>query len=300
MKKNKLAGVNPPVVTIYTIDGKIDMEANYKHADFLISKGVDGLAYFGTSGEFSLLTLEEKKQYIKDMATYVNHRVNVIAGVGDTCLANVKEMIQAAEEADVDGLLLVNPYFSVYAESMVEKYYDTVADMTKLPIIIYNFPGLTGFDFNTELVKRLAKKHSNIVGIKETVGDTEHIRSMLTVKEVSPDFCVYSAFECQVMSVLPLGVEGFIGATVNFAPEFTVGTFRAYAEGNLEEAMEYAHKMNLAMDIYYCSNPLYLACKEAVYQRVLGEDNHAERLPAMPLDADAKKKVADVMSKLGF
>ena len=295
---NKLKGINPPVVTIFSTDGKIDMQANYKQADFLIEKKVNGLAYLGTSGEFSLLTLEEKIQFIKDMTAYVDHRVNVIAGVGDTCIENVKKMIDAADEAGVDGYLLINPYFSVYAEEMVEAYYDTVAELTETPIIIYNFPGLTGFDFNVDLVKRLVKKHSNIVGIKETVGDSEHIRKMLTVKDINPDFCVYAAYECQAMTVIPLGVEGFIGATVNFAPEFTVGTFRAYEQGDIETAAKWALKMNQAMDIYSCSNPLYLACKEAVYQRVLKSDGYGERLPALPLPEKSKEKVESILKEL--
>ena len=297
---NPLAGVNPPVVTIFDKDGKIDYEANKKQADFLIKNGVHGLAYLGTSGEFSLLTLEEKKQFIKEMANYVDHRANVIMGAGDTCLSAVKELIRAGEEAQVDGFLIINPYFSVYSEEKVEAYYDEVAKITKLPIIIYNFPGLTGFDFKPALVARLVKKHGNIVGIKETVPDTEHIRAMLKVKEIAPYFNVYAAYECHAMTVLPLGADGFIGATVNFAPEFTVKAFNAYKEGNIEEAAKYSLKMNEAMDIYNCSNPLYLACKEAVYQRVLGGDEHAERLPAMPLTKEAKQQVAEILKRLGL
>ncbi len=300
METNKLCGVNPPVVTIFDKDGKLDMEANYKVADFLIEKGVNGLAYLGTSGEFSLLTLEEKKQFIKDMTAYVNHRVNVIAGAGDVCLNNVAELIKAGEEAGVDGFLIVNPYFSVYTEEMVESYYDKVSELTNLPIILYNFPGLTGFNMNPPFVKRLVQKHKNIVGIKETIADTEHIRDMLTVKEIRPDFCVYCAFECQAMTVLPLGISGFIGATVNFAPEFTVGAYQSFIKGDMQSAVDYAVKMNLAMDVYRCSTPLYLACKEAVYQRVLHNDNHAERLPAMPLDAKSKAKVAEILNKLNL
>lgn len=296
----KLCGVNPPVVTIFGPDGKPDMDANRKLADFLIGHGVDGLAYLGTSGEFSLLTLEEKKQFIREMTAYVDHRVNVIAGVGDTCLDSVREMMAAAEEAGADGLLLINPYFSVYAEEMVEAYFDAAAQSTSLPIIIYNFPDLTGFDFGSSLVKRLVSKHSNIAGIKETVSDPEHIRDMLTVKEIAPDFSVFVAYENQAMTTLPLGIDGFINATVNFAPEFTVETYRAFRAGDMSGAVAGAKKMNLAMNVYACSSPLYLACKEAVYQRVLGEDGHAERLPAMSLSAGAKAKVAAALEELGL
>lgn len=296
----KLVGVNPPVVTLFGPDGKLDMQANYKLADFLIEHGVDGLAYLGTSGEFSLLSLEEKKQFVRDMAAYVSHRVNVIVGVGDTCLDSVYQLMAVCEEAEVDALLLINPYFSVYSEEMVEAYYDAAANATQLPIIIYNFPDLSGFNFSPELVKRLAVRHTNIAGIKETVSDPEHIRSMLTVKESRPDFSVFVAYENQAMVALPLGIDGFINATVNFAPEFTVNTFRAFRAGDIGQAVQSALMMNRAMNVYNCSTPLYLACKEAVYQRVLGEDHHAERLPAMPLSMQAKERVAQELKALGL
>lgn len=297
---NPLAGVNPPVVTIFDENGKIDYAANKKQADFLIEKGVHGLAYLGTSGEFSLLTLEEKKEFIREMAAYVNHRANVIMGAGDTCLEVVQELLKAGEEAHVDGFLIINPYYNIYTEKDVEAYYDVVAESTKLPIIIYNFPGLSGFGFQPPLVERLVKKHRNIVGIKETVPDTEHIRAMLKIKEIAPYFNVYAAYECHAMTVLPLGADGFIGATVNFAPEFTVKAFNAYKEGNIEEAAKYSLKMNEAMDVYGCSTPLFLACKEAVYQRVLGEDRHGERLPARPLTKEAKQQVGEILKRLGL
>ena len=295
-----LAGVNPPIITIFDKDGKLDMPANYKLADFLIEKGVNGLAYLGTSGEFSLLTMDEKKQFIRDMTKYVNHRVNVIIGAGDTCLQNVLEIVKVAEEAGADGFLMVNPYFNVYAEPMVEAYYDKVAEETKLPIILYNFPGLTGFCMNTDFVKRLVTKHENIVGIKETTPDMEHLRDMLKVKEIRPDFRIFVAFENQAAVMLPLGTDGFIGATVNFAPEFTVGAYQAAKAGDMAKMVDYTVKMNLAMDVYNCSAPLFLACKEAVYQRVLGDDNHAERLPALPLSAEKKAQVNKVLKNLNL
>lgn len=119
----KLCGVNPPVITIFDENYKIDIEASKRQADFLISKGVDGLAYLGTSGEFSIMTVEEKKRFIKEMKEYVNGRVNVIVGVGDTCLDNTMELLRFVEDVGVGGVLLINPYFSVYSTEMVEAYF---------------------------------------------------------------------------------------------------------------------------------------------------------------------------------
>lgn len=294
-----LSGVNPPVITIFDANYHIDIEASKKQADFLISKGVDGLAYLGTSGEFSILTVEEKKSFIKQMIEYVNGRVNVIVGVGDTCLENTIELLQFVEKAGADGVLLINPYFSVYSTEMVESYFGYVAAHTQLPIIIYNFPDLTGYQFDVNVVEELVKQNPNIVGIKDTIGDFNHVLSMQKVKNVNPDFVAFSAYENQALGLLSCGVDGFINATSNFAPEFTVNTYQAAKRGDFNEAAKWFKKMVEAMDIYSYSTPLFLACKQAMYYRVLNEDGH-ERLPGKELDARAKAGVYNKMKELGL
>mgnify|MGYP000122726205 CR=1 FL=1 len=187
----RLCGVNPPVITIFDEHHKVDIEASKRQADFLISKGVDGLAYLGTSGEFSIMTVEEKKNFINEMIKYVNGRVNVIVGVGDTCLENTMDLLKFVEQAGADGVLLINPYFSVYSTDMVEAYFGYVASHTSLPIIIYNFPDLTGYCFNADVVARIVKANPNVVGIKDTIADFNHVLSMQKVKEINPDFSVF-------------------------------------------------------------------------------------------------------------
>lgn len=295
----KISGVNPPVITIFDQNGRIDFEACRKHADFLIGKGVDGLAYLGTSGEFSLMTVEEKKELIREMTGYVDHRVNVIAGVGDTCLDNTLELLGAAEEAGVDGVLLVNPYFSVYGTEMVEAYLGYVASHTRLPVIIYNFPDITGYDFTPEAVARLVRAHPNISGIKDTTPDFGHVADMMRVKEINPDFSVFAAYESQAMGLLALGIDGFINATANFAPEFTVNAYRAAKAGDFNEAALWFEKMVKAMEIYSDSTPLYLACKQAVYDRVIGSAGF-ERLPARALGEAARESVRGKLGRLGL
>ena len=238
----RLCGVNPPVITIFDEHHKVDIEASKRQADFLISKGVDGLAYLGTSGEFSIMTVEEKKNFINEMIKYVNGRVNVIVGVGDTCLENTMDLLKFVEQAGADGVLLINPYFSVYSTDMVEAYFGYVASHTSLPIIIYNFPDLTGYCFNADVVARIVKANPNVVGIKDTIADFNHVLSMQKVKEINPDFSVFSAYENQAMGLLVCGVDGFINATANFAPEYTVNTYQSAKRGDFNEAAKWFNK----------------------------------------------------------
>ena len=180
---------------------------------------------------------------------------------------------------------------------MVEAYFGYVASHTSLPIIIYNFPDLTGYCFNADIVARIVKANPNVVGIKDTIADFNHVLSMQKVKEINPDFSVFSAYENQAMGLLVCGVDGFINATANFAPEYTVNTYQSAKRGDFNEAAKWFNKMVEAMDIYAYSTPLFLACKQAMYYRVLHHDGQ-ERLPALSLDATAKANVYNKMRDL--
>lgn len=294
---NNLKGVFPPIITTFKENGSIDLEASKKHIDFLVARGVDGIAFFGTSGEFFSISLEEKKNYIDEVLKYVNGRVKILVGVGGTNKNEVIEFLDYLKEKEIAGVLLINPYFVVYDENEVEDYYNYIAQKTEFNIIIYNFPQLTGFNFNPELVKRLVRKNKNIVGIKDTISDQGHLIDMLEVKEENKNFIVYCAFESQAFGALINGVEGFINATANFVPEFTVGLWKNYQEKNLEQCSEYYQKMCDAMKVYKLSSPLLLACKQAVYDIVLGYEGF-ERKPALPLSNENKEKLKEILREL--
>lgn len=292
-------GVYPPIITIFDEEGGIDYEANKKQTDFLIHKGVDGITYLGTSGEFASLTIEERKQYLEEMVKYVNERAKVIAGVGDTSIINTQELISFCEDLQVDSLLLVPPYFNKNNDEMIMEYYTYLASTTNLPIILYNIPDLSGYNFSYETVKSLVEKNPNIKGIKESLDSISHLKKMVSIKSIAPDFKVFCAYENLAKDALLAGADGFINATANFAPEYTVNTYQYFINNNEEEFLYNANKMNEAMKIYDLSNPLYLACKQACYLRVIKKECY-ERLPGITLTNETKKKIEKKLEEIGI
>lgn len=287
----KLTGVMPPCVTLFDEAGKIDWQANERHMDFLIEKGVDGIAYLGTTGEFGALTMEEKREFLAHMTAYCHGRVNLVAGTSDTCLANVISLSQYCQEIGMDGLLLLPPYFSVYSGEMLHAFFGAVAQSTSLPIILYNFPAQTGFEMTASWVTALAQAYPNIVGVKETVPDINHVRGMMQVKQTLPDFMVFAAYDHQFLEAVRLGVDGFIPAAVNYAPEACVGLWRSQGD---ETAPAWFEKVMGAMAIYDVASPLFLGVKEAVYQRE-GLRHCGERLPTCPLSPEKKALVGQIL-----
>lgn len=294
---NTLKGVFPPAVTLFDEKGGFDWEANEKQADFLIEKGVDGIAYFGTNGEAVVVDTEQKKEFLRHMKDYVNGRVKIIAGIGDTCVDRVFDLLAFCEELQLDGVLVVNPYFTVYSDEMIVNYYTTLAARTKLPVIIYNFPSLSGYCFNVDVVKRIVEKSPNVIGLKDTIDNLAHLRSLLAVREIRPDFVLFAAFENQFLPALTMGIDSFISATGTFAPELTINLIAATRNNDYAAAAKWYNQIMRAMDVYACASPLLLACKEAVCQRVVGRSCH-EKLPSLPLSVEAKERVRTILASL--
>ncbi|MCH3964906.1 MAG: dihydrodipicolinate synthase family protein [Clostridium sp.] len=292
-----LRGVYPPIISIFDENGNFDVDANKKQADYLIKNGVDGITYLGTSGEFYSMNAEQKKKVLDVMLPYVKGRTKVIVGVGECNLQDTLDMVRYVEKIGADAILLVNPYFNVYSDNMIIAYYNKVVRSTNLSVLIYNIPDLTGYNFSPDVVKTILKNNENIIGIKESLNDLDHVKSIIEVKNVNPDFAVYVAYENLAYDGLNAGADGFINATANFAPEFTVNTYKAFVEGDLEKCREYAGKMKDSMEIYNFSKPIYLACKQAVYFRVIGQDRF-EILPALSLKNETKNKIYEAMKKL--
>ncbi len=293
----RLTGLIPPAVTIFQEDGTIDMESMKRHADYMIEGGVDGIAYLGTSGEFSVMPQAMKIRLIREMTPYIKDRICPVIGIGDTCLENSLELAEEAERAGAKGLLAVVPYFSVYGEENVEAYFDKLAENVKLPLLIYNFPALTGFDMNPALVERLALNHPLIMGIKDTVGETEHLKEMLKIKKKKAEFSVFCAYETQAMEIAQAGIDGFINATANFAPQYTAAFLKGQKDGNREAAQEAFRQMCQAAKVYQYGTPLLLAVKEAVYQKVLGKRG-TEKLPGLPLKEEYREAIRKILNEL--
>lgn len=295
-----LEGAIVPVITPFTKAGRIDGDAMARHIGFLIAHGVQGIACLGTVGEFGVMTLREREHVIQIACAAAGGRISVLAGVGDTCEKNTICLAKRARACGANAILLLPPYFSVYAPDMVKRYMLDVAAKAALPIVLYNFPALSGFDMTADWVGALAADCDAIVGIKETVADIGHIRRMLAVKRLRSDFRVFAAYEDQFLDALRMGADGFINATANFAPEYTAGLFASYCAGADAAALSNRQrKLNQAMAVYACSKPLLLAVKQAVYER-LDMSDQGERLPGRSLDASECEKVRCVLASLAL
>ncbi len=289
-------GIIPPVSTIFHEDGSFDQEGTARLIDYLLNSGVNGLFFLGTGGEFSQMSVSQRKEVAEFAVSYVKGRVPVLIGTGSASTDEVIELSLHAKGVGADGVVVINPYYWPLSEDNLYAHFAKIAEAVDLPILLYNFPNLTGQDLSPEFVRKLVSTYSNIVGIKETVDTAGHIREMiLKVKSVRPDFSVFAGFDDHLFNTLALGGDGAISASANYAPELTIGIYKAFQSEDYAKAIE-LHKQLAPLPLMYkLDSPFVSVIKEAIVMRGLPISTHVLG-PASPLSAVKKQELKDILN----
>ncbi|ELT9609336.1 TPA: dihydrodipicolinate synthase family protein [Raoultella planticola] len=294
----QFSGIIPPVSTIFTADGQFDKPGTAALIDDMIAAGVDGLFFLGSGGEFSQLNADERKAIADFAIAHVDRRVPVLIGTGGTNARETIELGQHAQQAGADGIVVINPYYWKVSEPNLIRYFQQVADSVTLPVLLYNFPALSGQDLTPALVKTLADSRSNIVGIKDTIDSVAHLRSMIeTVKSAHPHFSVLCGYDDHLFNTLLLGGDGAISASGNFAPQISVKLLQAFRDGNLAEAARYHQTLLKIPQLYQLDTPFVNVIKEAIVLCRRPISTHVLP-PSSPLDEAKKRQLKTLLQQL--
>ena len=260
-----------PAVTPLNADGSIDIRGAEKLYDYLIRGGVDGILLLGSIGEFFAFSMEQKKQLVSMAVRYINHRVPVIVGTADTVTEHVTELSGYALREGADAVIVVPPYYFWLNGESLEEYYDTLAGKIPGKLYIYNFPDRTGYPIPVDVIRRLALRHPNIVGCKDTISGMDHTRELIkAVKPVRPDFEIYSGFDDNFAHNVLSGGDGCIGGLSNLAPEVCSAWVAAANRGDFDAVREIQRKIDRMMSIYSVGMPFVPFIKRAMELRGIG------------------------------
>lgn len=297
MVNKKFTGIIPPVLTIFKEDGSFDQEGTGTLIDHLIDSGVDGLFFLGSSGEFTQMSTEERIKIAEFCINYVGGRTTTLIGTGSNSTEEVILLSKHSKNIGADGIVVINPNYWALSEENLHKHYHDIAQAVDLPIILYNFPGVTGQDLTPDIIASLVQKNENIVGVKQTVDSLAPIReTILKVKEIRPDFVVLTGYDDHLLNNLCLGGDGAISASVNFAPELQVGIYKAFKENDLSTAVELHRRLAYLPLMYKLDSPFVNVIKEAVVMRGIKVSPHTRR-PAYSLDQEKKDVLHQILSK---
>jgi len=288
------------MITPFDERGEVDPQATEAVVERLIEAGVDGISALGSTGEFSHLSGDERRRFAEELVDTVHGRVPLVIGVGASGTREAVELARHAEDAGADGVLCVSPFYWKVGEEALYRHFAAVAQAVDIPVLIYNFPMLTGVELSPGLVARIAVECPNTVGLKDTVAEYSHTVNVLReIRPVRPGFSVLAGFEDQILPALLAGADGAISGLANVAPELFVGLLRAFERDDLITAAELHRRVLSLMALGEHSDPSIGAIKLAMNK--LGVPiSPTVRSPALPTAPEAKEAVEAVLREAGL
>jgi 4-hydroxy-tetrahydrodipicolinate synthase len=293
----EIRGIIPAVITPFTPDERVDEPAFRNVVNFLIEQGVHGLFPAGTGGEFSALTVEEKKRLMDLTVKEAAGRVFVMPNVGAITTAESVALARHAEAAGCDAVSAVTPFFLKPSQDELIEHYRTICAAVKLPVLAYNIPERTGgVALSVATVSRLAREVPNFAGIKDSTGDLTNAAEI--VRASPPGFRVFMGRDTLIFGALLYGCAGAVAATANVAPALAVGIHDAVMAGDLPKARELQAKLAPVRRLFTIgSHPLGL--KEAMVQLGTLECGRCRR-PTLELTPGQKNEVTAVLREAGL
>jgi 4-hydroxy-tetrahydrodipicolinate synthase len=287
-------GAITPLVTPFADDGSLDPASIKPLIDWQLERGTHGISVGGSTGEPTSQTIAERIEVMRAAVAAIDGRVPFLPGTGSAIMSETLELTAEAQRLGAAAALVVTPDYGRPQQQGLFDWYSTVArEFPDLPIIVYNVPIRAAVDIAPATVGRLRRAHENIVGIKETTKDFEHVSYVLN--ECGTDFIALSGIELLCYPMLCLGGNGHLSCAGNFAPEPVAELFDAFVAGDHERARRLHYDLHPLVDAAFAeTNPV--PAKWIMHQLGILPSPHP-RAPLSPLSDAGQARVAELLAK---
>lgn len=285
----EIRGCGTALVTPFSQDGTIDVEALRRLVQFQLREGIDFLVPCGTTGETPTLEKEEYLGVIRVVVEEASGKVPIIAGVGSNSTRHVCELAKDVSALGVQGILSVAPYYNKPTQEGLFQHFRTIAESVDLPVILYNVPSRTSSNIEPSTVGRLSRV-PNIAGIKEASGSI--VQQMEVLNAVEPGFLVLSGDDVFTFPLMAIGGAGVISVVSNIIPGPMSRLTRLLLEGNYSEARKLNGRLLPLMQASFIeTNPIPVKAALAM----MGMVEEVYRLPLVPLKPENRARLEKVL-----
>jgi 4-hydroxy-tetrahydrodipicolinate synthase len=222
------------MITPFDERGDADVAEAVRVARFLVDRGNDGVVVSGTTGESASLETSEKLALFGEIKAALGG-ATVIAGTTGNNTRHSIELTREAERTGVDAILAVVPYYSRPPQDGLLRHFGAIAEATTLPIVLYNVPSRTGTNMLPATVHELARRHPNIVAIKESTGNADQF-TQLVRDRAREDFTVWSGDDYFYLPALALGAYGVVSVAGHICSNELRAMAQAFDAGDADTA----------------------------------------------------------------
>lgn len=288
-----LIGTGVALVTPFKKDFSVDVEALKRIVNFVIDGGVEYLVVLGTTAETATLSTEEQELVITTIIEANNDRLPLVLGVGGNNTYKVVEELKTRDFSKFSAILSVSPYYNKPTQEGIYQHFKAIAEVSPIPVILYNVPGRTASNMLPSTVIRLANDFKNIIGIKEAAGDI--VQAMKLIQNAPKEFLVVSGDDMVTLPMVLAGGSGVISVIGEGFPKQFSEMVRLGLQRKVDEAYQLHYLLADSIDmIFEQGNPAGI--KEVF--KSLGLSENVVRLPLVNVNQDLAKRLDDFTKKL--
>ena len=284
------------IITPFTPQGKVDMDGYKGLIDFQSAHHTSALLIMGSTGEPTTLTLEERKEIIRELGPYCRGKIPVFFGVTMGSTEATVDLARYAQEHDADGIVIVPPPYVTPPQSAVYRYLKTVCDAVEISVGLYNNPARVVVNIHPETIIRLAEECPNLVADKEAMPDVSQLAAVMegTGGRIQLLCCDSPAYALTIPT-LALGGSGTANVTGNVAPREIAEMSKPWKNWEQVERCRtlYFELLPLMEAVYSAPNPV--ATKAMV--RLLGLPAGYCRAPIPDVAPETRKAMEAVIER---
>jgi len=285
-------GVFTALITPFDDDDNINEDSLRRLIKYNLDDGVSGFYVCGSTGEWPLLTIDERKRILEIVKDEVGDKASIIVNIGCISTKFSIDLARHSEEVGVSAISSFPPIYYKFTREEIKRYYFDIAESTSVPLIIYYIPSFTNIEMSLDYLLELLS-HKNIIGVKFTSMDLFMLERIKTLSGK----IVFNGFDEVFLAGLSLGADGMIGSTGNFVPDIIVSIYNSFRFGDLKSAYSYQQKLNrIIKDILGFG--VIPGIKEIL--NMAGFECGKPRRPFKALDEDDRVRLSSLIKEWGI
>jgi len=282
------------IVTPFAREGDIDEAAYRKVVDLVIEAGCHGVISAGSTGEFFLMSRDERKRVFSIAVDQAYGRVPVIAGTSAIRTEDVVDLTRYAAQVGCAGAMILPPIYIGVDEREAVDFYARISGEAGLPIMLYNSPRAVRTYLTPQLVEQLMKL-DNVVAIKDSSLDMRQLNDL--VRFCGDEIRVFVGLEDLLLPALAVGAVGAVAMVPQVVGRMAVELYEAAVAGDVQRALELHYKIVRIYDLFKVGSG-YVAIKESM--NMLGNPGGYSRPPMRPFTEEQRAQLRTIFEDVGL
>ncbi|QXJ31540.1 dihydrodipicolinate synthase family protein [Saccharolobus shibatae] len=235
------------LITPFDDKENINVEALQQLLDFLTRNGIKDFWVLGTSGEFNMLSQDERILIVSKIREIIKGKI--YAGINENSLKNSLILAKKYYDIGVDYIFSVPPIYHKPSEKGLVTYFNELRNTIDLPLFLYNIPSFTGYNVPLRIIEKLAEEEV-LDGMKYSTTDfVSFLKYLKGLKSVNKNFKVFIGEGRMILSALIYDADGAVSGISNLVPELVTNLYLEFDRGNIQKAIEIQRMVNKLVDV---------------------------------------------------